>query len=189
MGVRLRTLRKARKLTLKALSARSQVALSTLSKMELGQVSASYEKLAAVARALEVDLAALFDAGTTGIDAASDAAGARPVVVRSTLAAAPHHDSPQYRYRLLASGFPGRRMLPMHGTILARRLEEFPDYVHHPGQEHLTVLAGRVRICFETGETVELGRWDSAYFDSGIGHVYLSVGRADAQVMVVMFEG
>jgi transcriptional regulator with XRE-family HTH domain len=190
MGVRLRTLRKARKLTLKALSGRSQVALSTLSKMELGQVSASYEKLAAVARALQVDLAALFDAesGSEG-DASSGAAGARPVVVRSTLAAAPHHDSPQYRYRLLASGFPGKRMQPMHGTIVARRLDEFPDYVRHPGQEHLTVLAGRVRICFETGETVELGRWDSAYFDSGIGHVYLSVGRGDAQVMVVMFEG
>jgi transcriptional regulator with XRE-family HTH domain len=186
MGARLRTLRKARKLTLKALSGRSQVALSTLSKMELGQVSASYEKLAAVARALQVDLAALFDAGS---DTGSAAAGARPVVVRSTLAAAPHHDSPQYRYRLLASGFPGKRMLPMHGTILARRLDDFPDYVRHPGQEHLTVLAGRVRICFETGETVELGRWDSAYFDSGIGHVYLSVGRSDAQVMVVMFEG
>jgi hypothetical protein len=138
-----------------------------------------------VARALDVDLAALF-APAAGATAA--AAAARPVVVRSTLAAAPRHDSPQYRYRPLAGDFPAKRMQPMHGTIVARSLDDFPGYVHHPGQEFLTVLSGRVRICFETGETIELGRWDSAYFDSGVGHVYLSVGRTDAQVMVVMAE-
>jgi len=41
MGQRLRALRKQRKITLKSLSAASGVALSTLSKMELGQVSIS----------------------------------------------------------------------------------------------------------------------------------------------------
>lgn len=185
MGERLRAMRKQRGLTLKALSARSAVALSTLSKMELGQVSASYEKFAAVARALEVDIAALFDPAH---DTARAMAG-KPLVVRSTLAAAPRHDSPQYRYRPLAGSYPGKRMQPMHGTIIARRLDEFPAYVRHAGQEFITVLAGRIRICFESGETLELGRSDSAYFDSGVGHVYLSLGRADAQVMVVMTEG
>lgn len=184
MGARLRALRKSRHLTLKALSALSRVALSTLSKMELGQISVSYEKLAAVARALEVDLAALFD--PAGDASGSAARRARPLVVHSTLGAAPRYDSPQYRYRLLAGDFPAKRMQPMHGTIVARRVDEFPDYVHHPGQEFLTVLSGRVRICFETGESVELSRGDSAYFDSGVGHVYLSIGRTEAQVMVVM---
>ena len=182
MGERLRAIRKSQRLTLKTLSARAQVALSTLSKMELGQISVSYEKFAAVARALGVDLAALFDPAGDAVAGLR----ARPVAVRATLAAAPRYDSPQYRYRLLAGDFPAKRMQPMHGSIVARRLDEFPDYVRHPGQEFLTVLSGRVRICFESGESIELGRWDSAYFDSGVGHVYLSVGRTDAQVMVVM---
>ncbi|BCQ59264.1 hypothetical protein PBOI14_10140 [Pseudomonas sp. Boi14] len=60
VGARLRTIRKNQKLTLKQLSERSGVALSTLSKMELAQVSVSYEKLAAAARALGVDIAQLF---------------------------------------------------------------------------------------------------------------------------------
>src|SRR5688572_17781577 len=47
MGKRLREVRKAHALTLKALSQRSGVALSTLSKMELGQITVSYDKLAA----------------------------------------------------------------------------------------------------------------------------------------------
>jgi len=57
------------------------------------------------------------------------------------------------------------------------------------GRAGLMVLAGSVRIHFESGEAIELKRQESAYFDSGIGHVYLSTGKADAQVLVVMAEG
>lgn len=87
---------------------------------------------------------------------------------------------------MLATDFPGKRMTPLHGCIVARRREEFPDFIHHAGQEFVMVLSGRVRIEFETGESIELGRHESAYFDSGVGHMYLSQGRADAQVVVVM---
>src|SRR4051794_24818102 len=79
VGARLRELRKLQRLTLQALSQRSGVALSTLSKMELGQVSASYEKLAAVARALAVDVGQLFG------PAAAKPAGKAPVAVRTTV--------------------------------------------------------------------------------------------------------
>ena len=185
MGERLRAFRKARSLTLKALSTRSGVALSTLSKIELGQISVSYEKLAAVARALAVDLGALFDPRA---EALTDPGAAQPVVVRSTLATAPGYDSEHYDYHLLATGFPGKRMTPLHGTIVARDLAEFPDFIRHAGQEFVMVLSGRVRIHFETGEAIELGRQESAYFDSGVGHAYLSLGKSDAQVLVVMSE-
>lgn len=184
MGARLRAIRKAKRLTLKALSVRSGVALSTLSKIELGQIAVSYEKFGAVAHALEVDIAALFD------PRAEPAPGAgRPVVVRSTLAGAPRYDEGHYAFRMLATDFAGRRMTPVHGTIRARSLDQFPDYIRHAGQEFVIVLAGRVRIRFETGEVVALARHESAYFDSGVGHVYLSTGRGDAQVLVVMSGG
>ena len=81
-----------------------------------------------------------------------------------------------------------KRMTPLHGRIVARERDQFPDFVRHPGQEFVVVLSGRVRIEFETGEIIELGRHESAYFDSGIGHIYLSLGRTDAQVLVVMSE-
>jgi transcriptional regulator with XRE-family HTH domain len=54
IGERLRAIRKGQGLTLKDLSARSGVALSTLSKIELGQISVSYEKFAADARVVVV---------------------------------------------------------------------------------------------------------------------------------------
>jgi transcriptional regulator with XRE-family HTH domain len=182
MGQRLREVRKAHALTLKALSQRSGVALSTLSKMELGQITVSYDKLAAAARALQVDIAQLFDPR-------ADASPARrPTVVRSTAAEAPRYDADNYDYRLLATDYPGKRMTPLHGRIVARDLGQFPDFIRHAGQEFVMVLSGAVRIHFETGESIVLKRQESAYFDSGVGHVYLSTSKADAQVVVVMAE-
>lgn len=182
LGERLRRLRKHRRLTLKALSEQSGVALSTLSKIELGQISVSYEKLAAAARALGADIGELFDPR-----AAAPAADA-PRVVRSTILESPRYDSDNYDYRMLATGFAGKRMTPLHGRIVARHSAEFADFVRHAGQEFVIVLSGSVRICFETGEAIELRRLETAYFDSGVGHIYLSTSRRDAEVLVVMSQ-
>ena len=114
------------------------------------------------------------------------AAGRRPTVVRSTLDTAPRYYAENYDYRMLATEFPARRMTPLHGIVVARQLAQFPDFIRHPGQEFVMVLSGRVRIHFETGETIDLARQESAYFDSGVGHVYVSTSKADAQVVVVM---
>lgn len=184
VGQRLRSVRKAQGLTLKQLNERSGVPLSTLSKMELGQVSVNYEKFVAVARALDVDMAALFDAG-----ALRRGKGRQPVVVRSTLPDAPRCDAEHHFYRALATGYPGKGMTPIHGVIAARRREDFADWVRHAGQEFVVVLSGRVQLLFETGEAVDLARHESAYFDSGVGHIYLSTSRAPAQVLVVMAAG
>ncbi|WP_260602620.1 helix-turn-helix domain-containing protein [Variovorax sp. MHTC-1] len=180
MGERLRSIRKAGKLTLKELSVRSGVALSTLSKMELGQISISYEKFAAVARALNVDISRLFD------PAARRAGKAAPTFVHSALGSAPSYTSDQYEYRMLCADHPAKIMEPMHGRILARHESEFADFIRHPGHEFCMVLSGTVRIRFETGESVLVRRNESVYFDSGVGHIYLSVGKAQAQVVVVM---
>ena len=183
LGLGLRGHRKARRLTLKDLSASSGVALSTLSKMELGQIAVSYEKLAAVARALALDVGQLLDAR------AAPARGTpAPSVVWSSADMVPAYSSGNYAYCMLASDFPGKRMTPLFSRIVARQREQFPDFIRHPGQEFVMVTSGRVRIQFESGKVIELGRHESAYFDSGVGHIYLSLGRSDAQVLVVMSE-
>ena len=183
LGRRLREHRKARGLTLKQLSSRSGVALSTLSKMELGQTSVGYEKVAATARALSLNVGQLFDTRTPVTPKAQ-----RPSVVWSRAEDAPVYRSDHYDYRMLATGFAGKHMTPLHGRILTRERSQFDDFVRHPGQEFVLVLSGRVRIEFETGEVIELSRHQSAYFDSGVGHIYLSLSRADAQLLVVMSD-
>ncbi|MBP5122717.1 MULTISPECIES: helix-turn-helix domain-containing protein [Pseudomonas] len=173
-------------MTLKQLSERSGVALSTLSKMELAQVSVSYEKLAAAARALGVDIAQLFSPAPNLIQTRS--AQVQPTVVSTTIADAPGYSTGHYDYHQVAGDFPGRSMTPMYARIFARELQQFEDYIRHPGQEFALVLSGRVRIQFETGEAVSIGPQETAYFNSSIGHVYLAEGQKDAEVMVVMSE-
>lgn len=182
VGARLRANRKRQRLTLKQLSERSGVALSTLSKMELGQISVSYEKLAAAARALRIDMSILFTP-----DAPTDTA-AQPTVVGTSLIEAPGYGTGGYEYHLLAGEFPGRNMTPLYAKIMARDFSEFDDYVRHPGQEFTFVLSGRVRIHFENGEQISLKERETAYFNSEIGHIYLTEGDDDAEVIAVMSE-
>jgi transcriptional regulator with XRE-family HTH domain len=184
LGVRLRALRKSRSMTLKELSALTGVALSTLSKMELGQVSISYAKFAAVARALDVDIAELF--GPVEHAAPGDAP---PTALRCTLADAPGYLTGTYDYKLLAGQYPRRSMTPMYGRILARDASEFEDYMRHAGQEFLMVLEGEIELRFENGESMRLAKHDTAYFDSGVGHIYLSCSASPAEIMVVMTGG
>ena len=184
VGQRLRQVRKARQMTLKQLSEASGVPLSTLSKMELAQVSVSYEKLAAAARALNVDIAQLFRAsGTVSTPV--------PVtVVVDSLPAAAGYSTGTYDYYPIAGDFPGRCMTPAYARIMARERGQFDDFIRHPGQEFALVLSGRVRIEFETGEAVSIGPQETAYFDSQVGHIYLSESDdgGDAHVMVVMTD-
>ncbi|MDV5098053.1 XRE family transcriptional regulator [Pseudomonas sp. LSJ-87] len=184
VGKRLRQVRKARQMTLKKLSEASGVPLSTLSKMELAQVSVSYEKLAAAARALNVDIAQLLRASGTVT------APAPVTVVVDSLPAAAGYSTGTYDYHPIAGDFPERRMTPAYARIIARERGQFDDFIRHPGQEFALVLSGRVRIEFETGEAVSIGPQETAYFDSQVGHIYLSESDdgADAHVMVVMTD-
>lgn len=182
VGARLRAHRKRQGLTLKQLSERCGVALSTLSKMELGQATVSYDKLAAAARALSIELSQLFtpreiDDGVT-----------RPTAVTTRIAEATGYGTGNYEYHPMAGDFPGRSMTPLYARIMARDISEFDDFIRHPGQEFTLVLSGRLRILFENGEQISLGERETAYFNSEIGHIYLAEGETEAEVIAVMSE-
>ncbi|WP_165359064.1 helix-turn-helix domain-containing protein [Achromobacter agilis] len=179
MGARLRAERKARKLTLQAVSRASGIAVSTLSKAELGQIALSYEKFAALARALDIDMTRMFMLGD------APQAAVAPTFVKNKLGDARDYVTENYHYRLLMGEYPGKKMTPMFALIDAREVVEFEDYIRHPGQEFAVVLSGKVRIQFENGESVVLGKLETAYFDSSIGHVYLSLSKKPAEVLAV----
>lgn len=179
MGTRLRAERKARKMTLTDLSAASGIAVSTLSKAELGRIALSYEKFAALAQALDIDMSRLFVRGGAG------QAAVAPTFVKNSLTDALDYVTDNYHYRVLLGEYPGKRMAPMLAIIESRTVADFEDYIRHPGQEFAIVLSGKVRIQFENGESVVLKRFESAYFDSGMGHVYLNMSKRPAQVIAV----
>src|SRR5690606_5409338 len=95
IDTRLSTKRKARSMTLHDLSRASGIAVSTISKAELGQIALSYEKFASLARGLGIDMTRLFMLGD------SPQAEVPPTYVKATLDEARDYVTENYHYRLL----------------------------------------------------------------------------------------
>ncbi|CDM24321.1 Transcriptional regulator, Cro/CI family [Castellaniella defragrans 65Phen] len=182
VGARIRAARKERRLTLQQVAQRSGLAVSTVSKAERGQIALSYEKVLQLGRALDIDMTRLFMQADARLEA--DPAGS-PTVVKDRFADVQRYETDQYEYSVLCGAFPGKKMQPLVALINAREARDFSETIRHPGQEFVMVLSGRVRILFENGEAVELGRHEAAYFDSGVGHVYVSLSRQPAQVVSI----
>ncbi|MBU6494275.1 MAG: helix-turn-helix transcriptional regulator [Burkholderiales bacterium] len=177
VGARIRQARKTRGLTLAALSELSGIAVSTISKAERGDIALTYDKFAALAHALALEFDQLFgrtsDAATGPLPPSFTAAGEEVI-----------YETPTYRYGMLANDLTGKRMVPMRGHIRARSMSEFPDYIRHAGEEFVYVLSGTLELRFENGRAYHLKTGDSLYFDSAVGHVYLSTGKRDAELLV-----
>ncbi|MBW9102844.1 helix-turn-helix domain-containing protein [Paraburkholderia phenoliruptrix] len=177
VGGHLRQARKARGLTLAELSERSGIAVSTISKAERGDIALTYDKFAALAHSLELEFDAIFGRRR------KPASGA---MKPSFTAAGKQHvyDTPNYEYGMLANNLTGKRMMPMRAHIHARAVADFPEYIRHSGEEFVFLLAGELELRFENGKSFRLMPGDSLYFDSSVGHIYLSVGDEDADALV-----
>lgn len=175
-GRRLRSARKRFGWTLAEAAERSGVSITTISRAERGQLALSYEKFSALGRALRMDMGALFaEAGQK----AHDFEG--PIVTRAGQGVTYRGSS--FSYEFLATQAAGKQMNPILGTVHARSIEGPEDFARHEGEEFVYVLSGAVRVHFETGEVVKLGKGDSLYFDSRVGHAYVSTSRQLARTI------
>ena len=177
VGGHLRQARKARGLTLAELSERSGIAVSTISKAERGDIALTYDKFAALAHSLELEFDAIFGRrrkpAAGAMKPSFTAAGKQQV-----------YDTPNYEYGMLANNLTGKRMMPMRAHIHARAVSDFPEYIRHSGEEFVFLLAGKLELRFENGKSFRLMPGDSLYFDSSVGHIYVSVGEEDADALV-----
>lgn len=178
-GRRLHAARKQLRWTLADLAERSGVSITTISRAERGQLALGYENFSALARALKMDMGAMFaEAGVT----ATPFAG--PVLTRAGQGVV--YRGLSFSYEFLGTTAVGKQMHPVHGTVHARAVSGPEDFARHPGEEFVYVLSGSIDVHFDTGQVVRLGRGDSLYFDSRIGHAYVSVSRHLAKVIGVI---
>ena len=175
-GRRLRSARKRFGWTLAEAAERSGVSITTISRAERGQLALSYEKFSALGRALRMDMGALFaEAGRQA------RAFEGPILTRAGRGVTYRGSS--FSYEFLATQVAGKQMNPILGTVHARTIEGPEDFARHEGEEFVYVLSGAVRVHFETGEVVKLGKGDSLYFDSRVGHAYISTSRQLARTL------
>jgi len=177
LGARVRELRKARNWTLEQAAGQAGLARSTLSKIENGQMSPTYDALKKLATGLEISVPQLFTPPSAG------QINGRMVVTKSGEGAA--KATTTYEHELLADALRKKQMLPYRARIRARKMEEFDGWVRHDGEEFLYVLTGVIRLFTEFYEPIEMRRGDSAYYDATMGHNVVSVSDEDATILWV----
>lgn len=177
LGQRVRDLRKAKGWTLDQAAQHAGLARSTLSKIENGQMSPTYEAVKKLAEGLKVSVPQLFT------PAGKPQVSGRMAVTKSGTGQG--HVTATYEHELLAGGLTRKMMLPYRATIRARKLDEFDGWVRHDGEEFLYVLTGVIRLYTEFYEPVELRRGDSAYYDAAMGHNVISMAEEDATILWV----
>jgi transcriptional regulator with XRE-family HTH domain len=180
LGARVREIRKVRKWTLKDVSDRTGLAISTISKMERGEISLTYDRFMRLAQGLGLDVGELFDSQAEGFE--------HGTVSVTRAGDAPLHRSATYDYDMLASDVTGKHMVPMVGRIKAHSFSAFEDFISHPGEEFIYVIEGTVAVHLKGRAPVILNKGDSIYFDSGLGHAYVSTGEMDATVLGVCWK-
>lgn len=177
LGARVRELRKAKSWTLEQAANQAGLARSTLSKIENGQMSPTYEALKKLAVGLEISVPQLFTAPS------SSQVNGRMTMTRSDEAR--HKITTTYEHDMLSEGLSKKNMLPYRARIRARSMEDFDGWVRHDGEEFLYVLTGTIRLYTEFYEPVEMSRGDSAYYDAAMGHNVVSVSQDDAMILWV----
>ena len=177
LGMRVRELRKARDWTLEQAAGQAGLARSTLSKIENGQMSPTYEALKKLAIGLEISVPQLFTPPAQG------QVGGRMAVTKSGEGNATV--TVTYEHELLAETLTQKKMLPYRARVRARSMDEFDGWVRHDGEEFMYVLTGVVQLYTEFYELVEMRRGDSAYYDATMGHNVVSLSDEDASILWV----
>ncbi|GAA4229873.1 transcriptional regulator with XRE-family HTH domain [Sagittula marina] len=177
LGLRVRELRKEKDWTLEQAARKAGLARSTLSKIENGQMSPTYDALKKLAVGLEISVPQLFTPPQQG------QVNGRMSVTR--VGEGKRQATVTYEHDLLAETLTRKKMLPYRATVRARRMEEFEGWVRHDGEEFLYVLTGVVRLYTEFYEPIEMKRGDSAYYDATMGHNVVSVSSEDATILWV----
>ena len=178
LGQCLKAARQVRGLTLKQVAERTGMALSTLSKVENGLMSLTYDKLLQLTSGLQMEIAELFNpaAGRPGRD--------RPVTARRSISRAGQGQviaTKFYTYSYQCTDLIGKRMVPIMAEVRARSLEEFGPLLRHAGEEYFLVTSGRVAVHTEFYAPEILNAGDGIYLDSTMGHAYLNAGDEPAK--------
>ena len=185
LGALLRGVRNREGWTLKQMSEKSGIPVSTLSKVEHDRLTLTYDKLYQVSQRLGMRMSELFAESAEEAPATVTARRSLGDMKQAVLVETPHYD-----YYYLCTDLRRKRMIPVIGKIRAKSSKEFGDLLHHEGEEFIYVLDGRVTVNTEYYDSVTLEPGQAIYIDSSMGHGYLAAeGCEEATILAVMSGG
>jgi transcriptional regulator with XRE-family HTH domain len=174
LGGVLRALRAHNGWTLREMSDRSGIPVSTLSKVEHDRLTLTYDKLQQLSQRLGIRMSDLFAEAEEGQEPAVTARRSIGRLDRAIRVLTPNYD-----YHYLCPELRHKRMIPIVTNIRARTVEEFGDLVRHSGEEYIYVISGRIEVHTEFYDPVVLEEGESIYIDSEMGHAYVVADGCD----------
>jgi len=173
MGRQLRELRRRRKLSLRALSRSTGVAVSFLSAVEQGKNNVSVAKLKTILDSLGVGLSTFF----------SDDSQPPKVVYRKEELKEIGIRGSGISYREVAAGRHGRA-LQLTVERYKRGAETGPEMLQYDAEEVGVVLKGKLELIVDS-KVYELGMGDAYYFDNNRPHRFRNVGPGELMTVSV----
>ena len=179
LGSLLRSLRSRNGWTLKQMSERTDIPVSTLSKVEHDRLTLTYDKLVQLSQRLDIRMSELF--------ADTPATPEPAVTARRSIGRiddAVRVNTKNYDYYYVCPELRRKRMIPVVTRIRAKSAEEFGALVHHSGEEYIYVLQGGIKVLTEFYAPVVLNGGESIYLDSNMGHAYVTAEGCDEAVVL-----
>ena len=174
VGTGIRRFRVMQGLTLKELAERSGVSIATISKIENGKITGGFETIYKIARGLGVLVTEIIGHPTTS---------QRPVV-RQTADRVDLHPTGLYDYYPQASRSHGA-LNPYVMVIHTREVPHRRDWSSHDGEEVVIVISGAIDLHVEGEDVTPLRSGDSACFDCGRRHCFVTTGAGPARIVSV----
>jgi len=184
LGTLIRLVRQQRNWTLRQMSTKVGIPLSTLAKVEADKLSLTYDKLQQFTSRLGMTMTEFLgqaEASTAGPEQ-------RVVTARRSLAAKNNSvqiTTPNYDYEYLCADLREKRMVPILARIRAKSIDEFGEKVRHAGEEFIYVLEGTIEVHLQFYTSVVLNAGQGIYLDSSMGHAYVAKDCDSALVLAV----
>lgn len=184
LGGLIRLLRKENNWTLRQMSEKVGIPLSTLAKVEADKLSLTYDKLQKLTSRLGMTMTEFL-----GQAATSSRGPSTPVVTARRSVTTDGNSiritTPNYDYQYLCADLREKRMVPILTRIRAHNLGEFGEPVQHRGEEFVYVLEGSIEVHLQFYTTVTLKAGEGIYIDSTMGHAYVAKDCDSALVLGV----
>lgn len=185
VGAAIRAKRVAAGLSLAELADRIGVALSTMSKIENGKISTSFERLDSVSRALQADLAEFLGPGAVAMPAQHAIAyGMRRSITRPE--DGQMIDAGPYLEWFHAADMLQKRFQPVVAEMLIDDVADYGPFTQHSGEEFNYVIEGEMEFHTEIYAPVRLKAGSSIYFDAEMKHAHIKVGEGPCRIVAVL---
>ena len=174
-------IRKERGWTLRQMSKAVGIPLSTLSKVESGKLSLSYDKIQQLTSRLGISMADFFTCEESDLEQSHVRARRSVTTSKQSVII----ETKNYVYEYLCADLTRKHMVPVLVEIKAENPEYFGRPLSHPGEEFIFVLEGEVQVNLEFYRPTILKAGEGIYVDSAMKHSYTLGNCSYARLLAV----